>query len=66
MKNRDKPTVELAPSSYQPSVAEKEQDMSIDATPEELARAVMQRVEVQHTSPPRKRKKRQRKSAQHS
>ena len=60
------PTVKLTHPSYQPLMTEKEQDMSIDATPEELARAVMQRVEVQYTKPPRKRKKRQRKNARHS
>ena len=66
MDNHNKPVVKLTHSSYQPTMAEKEQDMSIDATPEELARAVMRRVEIQYTKPPRKRKKSQRGNARHS
>ena len=39
-------TVIVKPSSYQPSVAELEADMSIDATPEEIARSVMRDVTI--------------------
>ena len=44
--NGSKPTVRLKPSSYQPSKAELEEDVSIDATPEDLRRAVMRPVQV--------------------
>ena len=43
---RDKPVVHLMPHSYQPSKAELETDMSVKATPEELARALGQQVTV--------------------
>ena len=42
-----KTTVTVKPHSYQPKKAELEADVSIDATPEELARAIMQPVIVQ-------------------
>lgn len=45
-KASEKPTVWLKPSSYQPSKAELEEDVSIDATPGELRRAVMRPVKV--------------------
>ena len=35
---KDKPEVRVRPATYQPSKAEIEADMSIDTTPEELAR----------------------------
>ena len=38
--NREKPVVRLKPSSYQPSKAELEEDVAIEATPQELLRAV--------------------------
>ena len=38
--------VEVLPHSYQPSKAELEQDMSINATPNEIAREVMRDVSV--------------------
>ena len=58
MKNCDRPVVKLVNSSYQPVKAELEEDMSIDATPEDLARAVMRRVKINYANPPqRKRKK---------
>ena len=41
-----KPVVEVEPYSYQPSRAELREDMSIPATPEELAKAVVQDVKV--------------------
>ena len=41
----NKPVVEIEPSSYQPSKAELEADMSIPSvTPEELAKAVLRDV----------------------
>ncbi len=42
-----KPVVRLRPASYQPKKAELEEDMSIDATPEELARAAFRLVTVE-------------------
>ena len=41
-----RPVVELEPCTYQPSKAELEADVSIDATPDELAEAVMADVQV--------------------
>ena len=38
--------VHVKPTTYQPSKAELEQQICLDATPEELARAVMQPVTV--------------------
>ena len=37
---RDKPTVEIARNTYQPSKAELERDMRIDTMPEKLAKAL--------------------------
>lgn len=45
---RDRPTIHLKPSSYQPSKAELEEDMSIDTTPEELCRVALQPVNIRH------------------
>ena len=57
-KKSRKPVVELKHSSYQPSKAELEEDMRIDASPEELARALGRQVEVRHSKPaPSKRRK---------
>ena len=42
-----KPVVRLRPASYQPKKAELEEDMSIDATPEELAKAAFRPVTVE-------------------
>ena len=60
MKNRaetipDVPVVELAHPSYQPSKAEVEEPIEFPAetTPEDLARAVMRRVDVRYTEPRR-------------
>ena len=44
-------TVEVMDSSYQPSNAELEKDVRIDASPEEVARALMSTVNVQRASP---------------
>ncbi len=41
-----KPTVQVRPATYQPSKAELEEDMSINSTPEELARAALQPMKV--------------------
>ena len=46
MKKKDPPVVEVKPHTCQPSKAELEADMSIDATPEDVARAVMKQVMV--------------------
>ena len=40
-------TVDVVESSYQPSKAELEEDVSINASPEEVARALVQTVNVQ-------------------
>ena len=51
----DVPMVELAHPSYQPSKAEVEEPIEFPAetTPEDLARAVMRRVDVRYTEPRR-------------
>ena len=46
-KRQEKPDVRLKPSSYQPSKAQLEEDVSIDATPEKLARAVLTQVRIE-------------------
>ena len=43
----DKPIVRLRPSSYQPSKAELEEEVRIDATPQELLRAVVRDVKIE-------------------
>lgn len=40
------PEVRVRPYSYQPSKAELEEEMQIDATPEELAKALLRQVKV--------------------
>ena len=40
------PVVRVKPQGYQPSKAELEEPVQIDATPEELARAIMTPVRV--------------------
>ena len=40
--------VHVKPTTYQPSKAELEEPIRLDATPDELARAVMQPVTVIH------------------
>ena len=43
---KDKPEVRVQPATYQPSKAELKEDMSIDTTPEELARVALQPMTV--------------------
>ena len=43
---KDKPEVRVRPATYQPSKAELEEDVSIDTTPEELARVALQPMTV--------------------
>ena len=43
---RDRPVVKLRPSSYKPTKAELEEDVSVDATPDEVARAITRTVTV--------------------
>ena len=49
-----RPVIELAPSEYQPSKAELEEDVRLDATPEDVARSVLQPVRVRHRKPKRR------------
>lgn len=42
----DRPTIRVKPSTNQPSRAELREDVRLDATPEELARAVLRTVRV--------------------
>lgn len=44
-------TVEVIESGYQPSKAEMEADISINKTPEEVGRALMQTVDVRRVAP---------------
>lgn len=46
-------TVEIVRSDYQPSQAELEEDMSIDASFEELMQAVMRPVEIKYIPRPK-------------
>ena len=41
-----KPVVRLRPAKYQPTKAELEEDMSIDATPKELAQVAFRPVTI--------------------
>ena len=43
MSAKPKPKVRVKPHSYQPSKAELEADVSVDATPEEIAKAMAPR-----------------------
>ncbi len=45
--------VEIVRSDYQPSQAELEADMSIDASPEELAQAVLQPTTIKYIPRPK-------------
>ena len=45
---KDAPTVRLKRSGHQPTKAEMEEDIGIDATPEELARAVLTPVNIEY------------------
>ena len=51
MKKPDKPVVKVKHSSYQPSKAELNEDMRVDASPEDIARAVGRQVEVRYSKP---------------
>ena len=42
----DNPVVRVQPATYQPSKAELEEDVSIDTTPEELARGALQPMTI--------------------
>lgn len=50
-----KPVVELPPEDHEPTPEELEEDLSIDATPEEVARALGRKVTVRRR--PRERDK---------
>ena len=43
----NRPTVRLKSNRYQPSKAELNEEIQIDATPEELARAVLRDVNIE-------------------
>ena len=49
--------VEVVHPRYQPTKAEMEEDMRINASPEKIAKAVMGRVEVRHIPRPKTRTK---------
>jgi len=46
MTKPEKPTVRIKPGSYYPTKKELEEDVCIDATPEELAAAVLRSVRI--------------------
>lgn len=54
-KGKKKPVVEVADSRYQPTKAEMEEEVVIDASPEELLRAVVRDVDVKLVDPKKKR-----------
>ena len=47
MPKDSKPIVRIRPSSYQPSKAELEEEVRIDATPEALRQAVVRDVKIE-------------------
>ena len=55
-KPKDRPTVELVDPRYQPSKAKKEEEIILPntegKTPQDVARALMRRVEIRHTRKP--------------
>ena len=51
-------TVELVKSSYQPTKAEREEGFCIDATLENLTKAMVQPIRARWIDKPRKRRKR--------
>lgn len=55
MEGKKEQTVEVIDSSYQPSKAELEADVSIDATPNEVARALTRTVKTRRVKTPSKR-----------
>ena len=48
MTDKPKPDLWVRPTTYQPKKAEKEEDMSIEASPEEILQAVMRPVNIKH------------------
>ena len=42
----ERPVVKIKPATYQPTKAELEEDVSVDATPEELAKAALRQVTI--------------------
>ena len=48
MTEKPKPDLWIRHTRYQPKKAEKEEDMSVDASPEDLLRAVMRPVNIEH------------------
>lgn len=54
---KNKPILKLMHSSYQPSKAELEEDVSVDASPEDVARAVLSPVQIVYVDPPKSKKK---------
>ncbi len=52
---KKKPVVEVVDSRYRPTKAEMEEEIVIDASPEELLRAVVQDVELRIVDPKGKR-----------
>ncbi len=48
-----RPTVEIPPQDHQPSKAELEEEIKIDATPEEVARQLVQPVVVVEREEPK-------------
>ena len=48
------PVLELVHPSYQPSKAELEEDLRVDATPEELVQAVVRPVKVRYVRHPKR------------
>ena len=47
-KTKEKPVVRLKRSGYQPTKAEMEEDISIGAAPEDVARAILTQVRIKH------------------
>ena len=50
-RKRKKPVIEVAGSEYQPTKAEMEEEVVIDASPEELLRAVVQEIDLKLIDP---------------
>lgn len=53
-----KPTVRVRPRSYQPTRAEINEEFKIDATPDQLAKAMLRDVEIEHVPPAKRARKR--------
>ena len=52
---RKRRTIEIVRSTYQPTKAELEADIRIDATPEEIARSLCQPVKISYIDKPKAR-----------